>query len=110
MCVVWERAPVSASAVADLLGERKDWSLTTVRTLLGRLVRKGALVQREDGKRYIYRAKIGREECTRREADNFWDRVLGRAPSSTLLHLVRKTDLSPEDIAELRKILREKEK
>ena len=110
MSVVWRRAPVAAAEVADDLAARKQWTLTTVRTLLRRLVDKGALAQEAEGKRYLYRPRITMEECTRRETESFWDRVLGRAPSSTLAHLVRKADLSPSDIQELRKILREKEK
>jgi BlaI family penicillinase repressor len=110
MSIVWKSSPTSASAIADALHESKQWSLATVRTLLTRLVRKGALVQTEDGKRYLYQPTISMEECARRESESFWDRVLGRAPTSALVHLVKKADLSPEDIKELRKVLREKEK
>ncbi|MDB6039856.1 MAG: Penicillinase repressor, partial [Verrucomicrobiales bacterium] len=38
MTVVWERAPVPASVVVDVLEHRKQWTLATVRTLLRRLV------------------------------------------------------------------------
>jgi predicted transcriptional regulator len=37
------------------------------------------------------------------------DRVLGRAPSEAILHLVKRADLSDKDIRELRRILKEKE-
>jgi predicted transcriptional regulator len=50
------------------------------------------------------------EACVHQESDSFWDRVLGRAPSPAILHLVERADLSKEDIQELRRILREKEK
>src|SRR2546429_3289206 len=109
MTVVWERAPVAASAIVHLLEGKKQWALATVRTLLRRLVNKGALEQRQDGKRYLYTARLSREECVRRESDSFLDRVLGRAPSATILHLVKKADLSKQDILELRRILPEKE-
>lgn len=46
----------------------------------------------------------------RQESESFLDRVLGRAPSAAILHLVRRADLSSKDIEELRRILREKEK
>lgn len=110
MTVIWERAPVPASIVAEVLQEKREWTLTTVRTLLRRLVNKGALEQRLEGKRYVYTALASMEECVRRESESFLDRVLGRAPSAALLHLVRRADLSKKDIQELRRILREKEK
>lgn len=110
MAVAWEHAPVAAATIVDVLEERKQWSLATVRTLLRRLVNKGALRQEAEGKRYIYTPLVTREECVQRESDSFLDRVLGRAPAVSLLHLVRKADLSAKDIEELRRILREKEK
>ena len=110
MDVVWERAPVAASSIVAALEPKRQWTLATVRTLLRRLVRKGALAQKSEGKRFIYSPRISQEECLRRESDSFLDRVLGRAPAATLLHLVSKAELSGEDIQELRRILREKEK
>jgi BlaI family penicillinase repressor len=110
MAVVWDRAPVVASTVVEVLEHSKQWTLATVRTLLRRLVNKGALEQQADGKRYIYTARISKAECARRESESFLDRVLGREPSAAILHLVKRADLSREDIQELRRILREKEK
>jgi BlaI family penicillinase repressor len=110
MAVAWDRAPVAATTIADALQKKRQWSLATVRTLLRRLVNKGALRQEAEGKRYLYQPRVSKDECVRRESDSFLDRVLGRAPSVSILHLVEKANLSAEDIQELRKILREKEK
>jgi BlaI family transcriptional regulator, penicillinase repressor len=110
MTVVWEKAPVAASVVANDLEKKKRWTLTTVRTLLRRLVNKRALKQELEGKRYLYTSNVSVEECARWESESFMDRVLGWAPSETILHLVRKADLSNDDIQELRRILRQKEK
>ena len=110
MAVVWDRTPVAASTVVDVLQDRKQWTLATVRTLLRRLVNKGALEQAVNGRRYIYTPLISMAECVRQESESFLDRVLGRSPSAAILHLVKRADLSKEDIQELRKILREKEK
>jgi predicted transcriptional regulator len=72
-------------------------------------VAKGALKQEPEGKRYIYNPLISRSECIRQESESFLDRVLGRAPSEAILHLVKRADLSEQDIRDLRRILREKE-
>jgi BlaI family transcriptional regulator, penicillinase repressor len=110
MTVVWEKAPVPASVVAVTLEKKKRWTLTTVRTLLRRLVNKRALKQELEGKRYLYTPLISVEECARWESESFVDRVLGWVPSETILHLVQKADLSNDDIQELRRILQQKEK
>lgn len=110
MAVVWKKSPVPASTIVEVLEERKQWTLATVRTLLRRLVNKGALEQKAEGKRYLYTPRVSMEECARHEGESFMDRILGRAPSTALLHLVKMADLSKQDIQELRRILREKEK
>jgi len=110
MTIVWERAPIPAAAVAAALEREKQWSLATVRTLLRRLVNKGAVNQQPDGKRFLYRPRITMDECVRQASQSFLERALGRTPPATVLHLVQKADLSKEDIQELRRILREKEK
>ncbi len=109
MAVAWQRAPVAAAAIVEELAESKQWTLTTVRTLLRRLVNKGALTQQVEGKRYLYTPLVSIEACVHRESESFWDRVLGRAPSAALIHFVKRADLSKGDIQELRRILREKE-
>jgi len=110
MAVAWARAPVPASTVAEVLERKRHWSLATVRTLLRRLVNKGALAQQSDGRRHLYKPLVTLEDCVRRESDWFLDRVVGRAPFATILHLVRNAPLSGADIQELHRILREKEK
>jgi len=110
MAMVWQRAPVAASEIVEALHASKQWSLATVRTLLRRLANKGALAQEAQGKRYMYRPLVSMAACVRQESESFWERVLGRAPSAALIHLVKRAELSKEDIQELRRILREKEK
>ena len=110
MAVVWDQSPVAASTAVEVLEDRKQWTLATVRTLLRRLVNKGALQQETEGKRYIYTPLISMAECVQRESESFLDRVLGRAPSEAILHLVKRANLSDKDIQDLRRILREKEK
>jgi BlaI family penicillinase repressor len=110
MSVVWHRAPVAATEIVQDLHGTKQWTLATVRTLLRRLVNKGALGQELEGKRYLYDPLVSMEACVHQESESFWDRILGRAPSAALVHLVARAKLSKEDIQELRRILREKEK
>lgn len=110
MDVVWGRAPVPASTIAEVLEKKRRWTLATVRTLLRRLVNKGALEQSAEGKRFLYTPLVTRDTCAHQESQSFIERVLGRLPASALVHLVEQTDLSRDEIQELRRILRNKEK
>jgi BlaI family penicillinase repressor len=110
MTAVWNRPPLPAAEVVEELGKSKKWSSRTIRTLIDRLVKKGALRVEEEGKRYLYWPKIAREECVRRESQHFLRRVFGGEPAPMLMHLVRETKLTPEEIRQLKAILKEKEK
>jgi BlaI family penicillinase repressor len=108
MNVLWERAPASAIEVADALRDRTGWHPKTVKTLLGRLVKKGVLRFREEGNRYVYSPAIPRQRYVREESASFIDRVFGGETTPALMHFVRNSRLSAEDIDELRKLLEEK--
>ena len=111
MRVVWERpAPITASDVVEELSRTTDWSAATVKTMLNRLVKKGALTYEAQGKRYLYRAKVKQEQCVRSESRSFLQRVFGGAAAPMLNHFVRDADLTPEEVAELKRILAQKEK
>lgn len=111
MHVVWERrAPVAASDVVEELSRTTDWSPATVKTMLNRLVKKGALTYEAQGKRYLYRPRVRQEECVRSESRSFLHRVFGGAAAPLLNHFVRHADLTPDEIAELKRILSQKEK
>ena len=58
MEALWNEAPLTAQEVADRVSPDRDWSLNTVKTLLGRLLAKEAILHEEDGRRYLYRPKL----------------------------------------------------
>lgn len=109
MQVVWDSNPICAKEVAAKLGDLKNWSERTVKTLLGRLLKKGVLTHETEGKRYLYRPRLSREACVREAADSFLQRVFGGAASPLLAHLLRENQLSAADLAELRELLAERE-
>ncbi len=109
MNVVWRDQPVDSQQVIDALGGPNDWSAATVKTMLHRLVKKQALAFDRDGKRYLYRAVVRRGDCVRRESRSFLDRVFGGAAAPALMHLVKTSNLSDAELAELRRLLDDKE-
>lgn len=110
MTVLWNRSPLPASDVVDQLQSKRHWRLRTVRTLLDRLVKKRVLSAAMEGKRYLYRPLVDMEDCVRMESQSFLDRVFGGEPAPMLIHLVRNSRLSSSEIAELKRLLSEKEK
>ena len=105
MKVVWESGPLTAGQIVQRMASQSDWHPRTIKTLLSRLVKKGAVAMEEDGKRFLYRAKVTREACRRYETRSFLSRVFDGAVAPALVHFLKQSDLSREEIEELKKIL-----
>ncbi len=110
MRVLWEEHPLGAQEVVQRLDPTLSWSPRTVKTLLARLVRKRALAAEAEGARYLYRPRVSRAACLAAASRSFLERVAGGSASPLLVHFLRESQLSPEEIAELRRILEEKER
>jgi BlaI family penicillinase repressor len=109
MNVVWRDQPVEAQHVVDQLAEANGWSPPTIKTMLHRLVKKRVLAFEQEGKRYLYRAAVRRSDCVRRASRSFLDRVFGGSAAPALMHLVKASKLTDDDIAALRRLLDHKE-
>lgn len=104
---LWNAAPAAASDVVGRLGRKKDWSAQTVKTLLARLVEKGAVKFEQDGRRYLYRPTVTREQYARKEARWFVDRLFDGRAAPLVANLAGSGKISREDIAELEALLKE---
>lgn len=106
MEALWERAPQTASEVTRTLKPTMKWAENTVRTLLTRLVEKGALKTDENtsGTR-TYLPAVKREACVRAESDSFLQRVFQGAAKPLLIHFAQNSKLTPEEVKELKKLL-----
>jgi BlaI family penicillinase repressor len=109
MEVLWRKHPITALEVVQQLSHHKQWQDQTIRTMLRRLNRKKALSYRAEGKTYYYSPAVSREQCVRGESRSFLERVFGGAAHPLLVQLVQESKLSPDEIAELKRILRDKE-
>ena len=99
--------PLTATEVAELIPQEKGWSLATVKTLLSRLTAKGAIRFAEEGRRYLYRAAIGRDSYVGRESQRFVDQLFGGRLSPLVARLAEADALDEDDIAAIEKILKE---
>ena len=105
MKVLWERGDLSAGQVVDAVADANRWSPRTVKTLLNRLVKKGALAFEVAGRHYVYRAAVGRDACVRKETRSFLSRVFDGAVAPAVVHFLEQSRLSPQEIEQLRQML-----
>ena len=107
MEVLWEKSPLTAAEVSDAVGERRGWSLATVKTLLGRLVQKQAISASPDGRRYLYAPQIARADYIGNESKRLVDRLFGGRAASLVAHLADQEALTEDDLAEIEALLKE---
>ncbi len=106
MEALWEQSPQTASDVADRVAADRDWSAQTVKTLLSRLMGKDAIAADQDGRRFLYRPVIAREDYVAGESGRLVQRLFGGRVSPLVAHLAQQDQLTAEDIAELEDILK----
>ena len=106
MEALWECAPQTANDVADRVVERRGWSLQTVKTLLSRLMAKDVIAADQDGRRFLYRPLIQRDDYVASESGRLVNRLFGGRISPLVAQLASQDQLTADDIAELEDILK----
>ena len=106
MSVLWASSPLTALDVIGRVPAERGWSANTVKTLLARLVAKNVVAHAADGRRYLYRPLIAREEYVAGESRRLIDRLFGGRLTPLVAHLARRDALSAEEIAEIEALLK----
>ena len=102
---LWDRGPMAARDVFAALPPDHGWAYKTVKTLLSRLVAKGAIGYEQIGNSYLYRPLFSREQCTSQALKGFIDRVLDGSLLPVVAHFIEERDLSEQEVARLRQLL-----
>ena len=105
MDVLWKRSPLSADEVVAALSGQQEWQEATVKTLLNRLLKKGAIDAGKDGRRYLYVPVLQRQAWVQGQSESLLDRLFGGRVAPLVAHFSEQRKLSRKDIAELRKLL-----
>ena len=106
MAILWSRSPLAASEIIDSAPPEREWSATTVKTMLARLVEKGALKTKAQGRRFLYTPTVAREFVAAGQAGRLVDRLFGGRLSPLVAQLAANRDLSEEDVAELEALVK----
>lgn len=107
MDALWERPRQTATEVCEAVCAARGWSLATVKTLLARLVQKGAIASAPDGRRYLYTPLIARDAYVGGESRRLVDRLFGGSAVSLVAHLAESEALTEDDLADIEALLKE---
>lgn len=104
MEVLWAASPRTAEEIVLALADT-GWAAATVKTLLNRLLGKGAIRAEAEGRRYRYAPVLRREAWVRGQSEGLLARLFGGRLAPLVAHFGERQQLSRQDIAEIRQLL-----
>lgn len=110
MKILWTKKESTSSEMFDLLNEKYDWSRSTVKTLLARLVEKDVLSTKRMGKSFIYSPSISEDQGVVEVSEDVEDKICSKKIPLVIGELIRNNQLTDKDIDKLQQILTDKRK
>ena len=104
---VWQEPTVTSHQIIERLQETTDWSAGTIKTLLHRLVHKGALDFQRKGNRYLYHALVSEADCIDLASNQMLHTIFKGRPVPMLAYMVQSARLSGDEVKSLRSLLRQ---
>ncbi len=108
MRVVWTLGSAGSTEIIHILQQQKQWSESTIKTLLRRQVQKGLLTTTRQGRRFIYTATIAEKKMLELAAANFFNNLCDMQKGHLLIELAQQSPLSKTDIQQLIAVLQQK--
>jgi len=108
MEVLWRHGnPAGTDEIIAALARHRQWHESTIKTLLERLRRKGAIRATKDGRRYLYSSVLKRDEWVAHESAGLLDRLFDGRVTPFVAHFSRHRKLARRDIEELKRLIEE---
>jgi predicted transcriptional regulator len=108
MKVVWEKGEVTITDVVEAINARRSDAIrrTTVQVQMNRLEDYGWLKHRKKGRAYVYSAVVEKQKTRREILNDIKNRVFGGSRAELIKCLIEDTEVTPEEIKELRALLK----
>ncbi|MEM9667584.1 MAG: BlaI/MecI/CopY family transcriptional regulator [Pseudomonadota bacterium] len=100
---LWNKSPQTAEELVSTVGPEQGWEPPTVRTLITRLRKKGAIASEKDGRRFLFRPALSREEYL--DSTGVLERAFAGEFSPLVSYFADRKKLSKADIAQLREMI-----
>ena len=107
MQAIWQGHPCTAQDIIQRLNQHKDWHEKTVKTLLGRLVKKGAVTFEKEQRRYWYSPILDQQAYQQEQSSSLVDKLFGGRISPLVANFASQKQLDKDDIKELKKLISE---
>jgi BlaI family penicillinase repressor len=107
MNCLWEKHPATARGIAGRLPKDVKWAYTTIRTLLARLIDKGAVREYKEGNTSLYEPLLTRDNARRSALKTLVNQAFDGAYGPLMHFLVNDQSLTPKQRQALARALEE---
>ena len=109
--ILWEQSPLPVREIRDRLAATgRDIAHTSVITTLNTMVKKRFLTRKKEGKAFLFVPRITREQVSRSVLGDVVNRVFDGSASAVLTGLFEHSDIHPDELKELRKLINQRMK
>lgn len=108
MKIIWMEGKQTSTDLIAVLSERFDWSKSTIKTLLLRLVEKGCLTREKTGKAFVYSPLLTQDQSLDLVVEEVKDKVCSKRIVQVLENLIQESDFTLADLNQLQQVLEEK--
>ncbi|HUZ12590.1 MAG TPA: BlaI/MecI/CopY family transcriptional regulator [Caulobacteraceae bacterium] len=105
MDALWRRGPLVVEDIIADAAPVQNWSDATVKTLIGRLLKKQAIASFREGGRTRYRPLVARDDYLAAESQGLLDRLFGGELSPFVSHFAEHRRLEAGDVARLKALI-----
>ncbi len=108
MKILWEKSPASVRDVHEQVHEETEWAYTTVKTILDRLVDKGAVKFRRRANSRLFEPLISKGQARKHALQSLVEKAFDGTFGSLFQHMVSEEKLSKKDRLKLVEMLDQK--
>ncbi len=107
---VWQHQPCAAPAVQEALQAKRNWSYSTVKTMMDRMVAKGLLKTEKIRNLILYRSAVTKKQAQNGEIMRAVKRAFDGALTPMMQFLLDSNKLSQKQLSELEEMIKSKKK
>jgi predicted transcriptional regulator len=108
MNVIWRIGPCSVAQVLERLQPQRELAYTSVSTIVRILEQKGYVTSEKAGRGHLYEAAVSKQAYQAMSLKTLVSNVFDGAPSLLVQRLLDSEALTPEEMAQIKTLLRKK--
>ncbi len=107
LSVLWKNGPMTARQVLETMPDGKQRAYTSILSTMQQMEKKGYLSHSHNGNKYVYSPEVKKRQVLRPLMQELVSNIFGGRPSQAMQYLIEETDVSEEEMGEIRKLIRE---